>query len=65
MFKRLYAQITDFFKDMRSELKKVTYPTKSETVGSTAVVMVFVFIVGVFLAIMDSLLVKVVRQLIQ
>jgi preprotein translocase subunit SecE len=65
MFKRLYLQIVEFFKDLRSELKKVTYPTRSETVGSTAVVLIFVFIVGIFLAMTDTLLVKLVRQIIQ
>jgi preprotein translocase subunit SecE len=65
MFKRFYSKIAEFFKDLRSELKKVTYPTKSETVGSTAVVLVFVFIVGIFLAMIDALLVKLVRQIIQ
>ena len=65
MFKRFYSKIVEFFKDLRSELKKVTYPTKSETVGSTAVVLIFVFIVGIFLAMTDALLVKLVRQIIQ
>jgi len=50
---------------MKSELKKVTYPTRSETIGSTTVVLVFVFIVGIFLAIVDALLVKLVSVIIE
>jgi len=65
MIKRIYLQIAEFFKDMKSELKKVTYPTRSETIGSTTVVLVFVFIVGIFLAIVDALLVKLVSVIIE
>jgi len=65
MIKRIYLQIAEFFKDMKSELKKVTYPTRSETIGSTTVVLVFVFIVGIFLAIVDAVLVKLVSVIIE
>jgi len=65
MIKRIYLQTAEFFKDMKSELKKVTYPTRSETIGSTTVVLVFVFIVGIFLAIVDALLVKLVSVIIE
>lgn len=65
MIKRIYLQIAEFFKDMKSELKKVTYPTRSETMGSTTVVLVFVFIVGVFLAIVNALLIKLVSVIIE
>jgi len=64
MFKRAIQQIQEFFKDLKGELKKVTFPSKNETLGSTAVVIVFVLIIGVFLAVIDSVLVKLVSQII-
>ena len=64
MFKRLYAQATEFLKDMRSELKKVSFPNRTETMGSTAVVIIFVVIVGMFLAFVDTILVKLISQII-
>jgi len=63
MFRRIYTQLVVFFTDLKSELKKVTYPTKSETVGSTMVVLVFVVIVGIFLALVDALLVRLVSRI--
>jgi preprotein translocase subunit SecE len=65
MFKRTVQQIQEFFKDLKGEIKKVTFPGRNETVGSTAVVIVFVLIMGVFLALIDTVLVKVVSQIIQ
>jgi preprotein translocase subunit SecE len=65
MFKRVFNQAGEFIKDMRSELKKVTFPSRAETMGSTAVVIVFVFMVGAFLAVVDTILVKIVSRIIQ
>jgi preprotein translocase subunit SecE len=64
MFKQLWANITEFLTDVRSELKKISYPTRSETVGSTTVVIVLVVIVSVFLALTDLLLVRLMGKII-
>jgi preprotein translocase subunit SecE len=64
MFKQLWADITEFLTDVRSELKKISYPTRSETVGSTTVVIVLVVIVSVFLALTDLLLVRLMGKII-
>ncbi|MBI3610888.1 MAG: preprotein translocase subunit SecE [Nitrospirae bacterium] len=61
----LFSRISDFFKDVKAELKKVSYPTKSETIGSTTVVLVLVFIIGAFLSVLDVMLVKLVKLIIQ
>jgi preprotein translocase subunit SecE len=39
----------DFFRDTASEMKKVTWPSRQEVVGTTLVVLVAVFIFGVYL----------------
>jgi preprotein translocase subunit SecE len=64
MFKRIWAQIVEFLVDVRSELKKVTYPTRGETIGSTTVVIVLVVLVSIFLALADLLLVRLVGKII-
>ncbi|MBI3810766.1 MAG: preprotein translocase subunit SecE [Nitrospirae bacterium] len=61
----LLGRISEFFKDIKAELKKVTYPTRSETMGSTTVVLILVFIIGIFLSVLDMVLVKAVRFIIQ
>lgn len=61
----LLGRISEFFKDIKAELKKVSYPTKSETMGSTTVVLILVFIIGIFLSVLDIVLVKAVRFIIQ
>jgi preprotein translocase subunit SecE len=64
MFKQLWANINEFLTDVRSELKKISYPTRSETIGSTTVVIVLVVIVSVFLALTDLLLVRLMGKII-
>ncbi len=61
----LLSRISEFLKDIKAELKKVSYPTKSETMGSTTVVLILVFIIGIFLSVLDMALVKAVRFIIQ
>jgi len=54
-----------FFREVKIELKKVVWPTQKQTVGSTIVVIVLVFIVSFFLGISDwglSSLVQVVLK---
>jgi len=44
-----------FIKEVIAELKKVSWPTRAQLAQSTAVVLVVVAIVSVYLAILDSL----------
>ena len=49
----VFARIAKWFKDMRSELKKVQWPTRKQTVNNTLIVIACVFVVGVFIWIFD------------
>lgn len=51
VFKRIWA----FIKGMRSELKKVTWPTFRQVVNNTLVVIVVVVGSGVFIGLVDLL----------
>jgi preprotein translocase subunit SecE len=45
-----------FYLDVRSEMKKVSWPGRQEVVGTTIVVVVAVFFFGVYLGLVDFLL---------
>ena len=53
-----------FLTDVRVELKKVTWPNRQETLSSTVVVIVVVFIISFYLGFIDILLSKIVTALI-
>jgi len=45
-----------FYADVRSEMKKVSWPSRQEVMGTTIVVIVAVFFFGLYLGAVDSLL---------
>jgi len=47
-----------------SELRKVVWPSRKETIGSTSVVLVIVALSGVFLGIVDLILSRLVRLIV-
>ena len=50
-----------FFREVRVELKKVTWPSRKETIASTSVVLITVIMVSFFLGIVDLGLSRLVR----
>jgi len=64
MFKRMTESIRLFLTDVRGEMKKVSFPTRKETVGSTTVVIVFCILMSVYLSVVDAFLVWLVGKLI-
>lgn len=46
-------KIADFVSEVRSELKKVTWPTKQETIRLTQVVIVVSLVVSLYLGVLD------------
>ena len=50
-----------FFREVKVELSKVTWPSRKQTIGSTAVVIVFVFMLAMFLGAADLLLSNIIR----
>ncbi len=47
-----------FFSEVRAELKKVTFPSRDEVVGTTIVVVVASFVFAVFLFLADVVILK-------
>jgi preprotein translocase subunit SecE len=64
VFRKLWNSITEFLGDVRGELKKVSYPTKTETIGSTTVVLLFSVIMSLYLSMIDSFLVWLISRII-
>ena len=52
----VYGKSIQFFQDVRSELRKVTFPNGKETIASTSVVIAVVFIIALYLGIVDLIL---------
>ena len=50
--------------DVRAELKKVSFPNRAETIGSTTVVIVFCILMSLYLSVVDSFLSWLVGKLI-
>jgi len=50
----VWGKIIQFFYEVKAELKKINWPTRKETIASTSVVLVIVFIIAVFLFIVDQ-----------
>jgi preprotein translocase subunit SecE len=50
------ARVVDFLRDVRGEVRKVTWPTWEELKKATGVIIVFVIALGVLIGLMDSFL---------
>ena len=57
-------KISQFLREVRIELSKVTWPTRKDTIASTSVVLVIVFLIAVFLGIVDLGLSRLMRILL-
>ncbi len=53
-----------FLREVKVELKKVTWPSKRELIGSTIVVIVFVFIVAAYLGLIDFIYTAIIGKLL-
>ena len=64
MLAKLWSSITEFFNEVKAEFRKISFPTKTETVGSTTVVIIFCVIMSIYLSMVDSFLVWLVSKII-
>jgi preprotein translocase subunit SecE len=60
-----FKDAAQFFREVKVELQKVTFPTRQETVGSTVVVLVLTVIMAVYLGFSDWALARIVKMLLQ
>lgn len=60
-----WEKTIQFLREVKTELKKVTWPTRKQTVGSTVVVLVIVAIISLFLGVVDAGLSGIIRVVLQ
>jgi preprotein translocase subunit SecE len=62
---KVWAQETkDYFNDLKLEMRRVTWPNRKQVEGTTAVVIISVFAFAGYFAIVDSLLVKAIKAIL-
>jgi preprotein translocase subunit SecE len=64
LVEKYFGTWIQFFREVKVELTKVTWPSKKQTIGSTAVVIVFVFVIAFFLGIVDIGLSSLIRLIL-
>ena len=60
----IFRRIGKWLKEMRSELKKVQWPTPKQTANNTGIVILCVIVVGIFIWVFDFVANGVVGALI-
>ena len=60
-----FTKTAQFLREVKVELKKVTWPSRKQTLGSTVVVIILVMIISFFLGVVDMGLSSLVRIVLQ
>lgn len=60
----VFETIAQFFREVKTELKKVTWPSRKQTISSTGVVLVLVILVAIFLGGVDFILSWLLKQVL-
>lgn len=61
----VWERFRQYLREVSYELKKVVWPSRKETIGSTSVVVVIVLISALFLGVVDLVLSRLVRLIIE
>ena len=62
--KESIAELSQYLKDSKGEMKKVTWPSRKATVGLTWVVLVVVLIISLYLGVVDLGLSKMIKLIL-
>ncbi|NTV30791.1 preprotein translocase subunit SecE [candidate division WWE3 bacterium] len=57
--------VIGFFQDVYAELKKVSWPSRAETIKMTTLVIIATVVVGAYVGVIDFGLTKVIETFIQ
>ena len=63
-FKRAWAKVCKYFRELRSELKKVVWPTPKQVLKNALIVVCCVLVVGAFIWVFDLVAGTLVNGLI-
>ena len=56
--------VKSFLESVKVELAKVTWPTRKETIATTGVVVVIIFLISIYLGACDIVLAKLMRLIL-
>jgi preprotein translocase subunit SecE len=59
------AKIKEYVQDLRTEMRRVTWPTPQQVRGTTAAVIIAVFLFAAYFAVVDLLLGRAVNQIFE
>jgi preprotein translocase subunit SecE len=62
---KLLTNVTNFFSEVRGEMQKVTWPTRDEIMGSTAVVLMTMLILSTFIGVSDFILAQALSVILR
>jgi len=60
----MFKKIGKFFGEIKSEMRKVTWPTREELKESTKLVIIATFVTTLFVGFVDQVLTQIVRFLL-
>jgi len=61
----IFSLAIQFLREVKIELKKVTWPSRKQTIGSTVVVVALVLLISLFLGFVDIGLSNLIRAVLQ
>mgnify|MGYP000397319690 CR=1 FL=1 len=64
LLERYFGNWIQFLREVKVELSKVTWPSRKQTLSTTAVVIIFVFVIALFLGAVDFGLTSLVRLIL-
>ncbi|MDR0294370.1 MAG: preprotein translocase subunit SecE [Oscillospiraceae bacterium] len=62
LFVRMGTRLSRWFRETKSELKKVVWPTRKQLVNNTAIVVASVVLVGIVIAGLDAVFLLVIHR---
>ena len=60
----VFARFSKWLRELKSELKKVQWPSKKQTINNTLIVIACVLIIGAFIWVFDALATGVISAII-
>lgn len=60
----IFARIGKWFRELKSECKKIVWPTRQQTLNNTGVVIACCIVVGVFIWVLDAVFQFGIRSLL-
>jgi preprotein translocase SecE subunit len=64
VIKGIIDRVVLFFREVKVEIKKISWPQRKETIASTSIVIIIVLIIGIFLGIVDVGLARLVKLIL-